>query len=145
MEPYQFLIYLAGFFDGEGSVAVYRRNAGDKKGYCLRVQLTQNVTKDSTILFNKIREYFDVSLNIQDTLSGNKKYNAALSGDKAANFLQQIKSHLFLKKEQVKVALDWHLSKPKRERDPKGRIKPFEKEYFDRSEDIVNKLKSLKR
>jgi hypothetical protein len=45
-----FLSYLAGFFDGEGSVGIYSSNKQFNHA-CLRVQLKQNESKEIVEVF----------------------------------------------------------------------------------------------
>lgn len=134
--------YLAGFFDGEGSVGVYKNS--DKKGYCLRFQLTQNVTPQSKLIVDYLVSTYGVSVNVQNTLSGKKKYNIALSGAKAVPLLTDLLPHLILKKEQVEIALNWQKSKPQRKLNSKGHTIPFENEYFENAKRVSNLLKTLK-
>lgn len=137
------LRYLAGFFDGEGSVAVYKNS--DKRGYCLKFQLTQNVTPQSALIVDWLKNHYDVSVNVQRTLSGKEKYNVALSGAKAATILRDLQPHVILKKDQIDLALKWHDDKPPRLRDNKGRITAFDEAYFVRSKEVADKLRALKR
>ena len=49
------LSYIAGFFDGEGSIGVYHHvNNGVQTGFHLRVQLRQNKTKPSSQLLREL-------------------------------------------------------------------------------------------
>jgi hypothetical protein len=45
---------IAGFFGGEGSIGIYMNGQG--RGRTLRVQITQNVTPQSTMMLTAIRE-----------------------------------------------------------------------------------------
>ena len=46
--------YIAGFFDGEGSIGIYNRK--DRyNGACLRTQLTQNKTKESFLILSFLK------------------------------------------------------------------------------------------
>jgi hypothetical protein len=136
------LKYLAGFFDGEGSVAVYSNS--DHRGYCLRFQLGQNVSPQSTIIAEFLKKTYGVHLHVSGTLSGKKKYNMALSGWKAAFLLEQLKPYLIIKRDQVELALEWHYKKPKIQRLATGRIAKFPKKYFTYSKKVAAKLKAMK-
>ncbi len=85
------LTYLAGFFDGEGSLGIYRKT----KGYHLKVQLAQNIYPESTMLFEEITAQYGGTLGV----IGGKKYNWQISAVKAKNFLEVIVPHLKLKRE----------------------------------------------
>lgn len=134
------LEYIAGFFDGEGSVGVY--TYGRNKPYALRTQIAQNKNELSTKLFLYLKSRFGGNITEQKTLSGNIKYNWQLNAEKACEFLKIIEPFMHIKKEQAKIAIKWQTEKPKVFRDEKGRLR------CDRnvSEDsrVANKLKELK-
>jgi hypothetical protein len=105
--------YIAGFFDGEGSVGVYRNGRGT---YHLRTQLTQNVSPLVTELLMGLREEFGGNLSKQRTTHG-VKYNWQLNSGKAVTFLATIEPMLLLKKEQANVAIAWWQTVARRQAD----------------------------
>jgi hypothetical protein len=68
-----FLPYIAGFFDGEGSIGIYR--GGHTNGRALRVQLTQNVTPDSTELLRECRIRWGGSLSLMNRSARRPAWN----------------------------------------------------------------------
>ena len=94
--------YLAGFFDGEGSIGIYTNGRG--KSPCLRTQLTQNVNKVSTEMMAYLVERFGGNYTKQTTSHG-VKYNWQLNGDKAKNFLIAVMPNLRFKREQAELAV----------------------------------------
>ena len=109
--------YIAGFFDGEGSIGLYKNGQGT---YHLRTQLTQNVNKFSTMFLNYLMNIYGGNLTQQITSHG-IKYNWQLNSEKAVMFLQEIEPFLFFKKEQSEIARAWWTLKPKQSRDNNGR------------------------
>lgn len=104
--------YIAGFFDGEGSVGIYR---GTYKGkfvnYRMRTQLVQNKSSLSEKMFECLSKKFGGTYTLAKTTHG-YKYNWQLGTNNAVEFLKQIAPYLVLKKEQVDVAIVWQLSRP---------------------------------
>lgn len=130
--------YIAGFFDGEGSIGIYKSGSGS---FYLRTQLTQNVSTLSTALLEDICARWGGNLSVQKTSHG-EKYNWQLNGKRAAKFLSDIVQELYLKKDQAEIAILWQESRPKKSRDDTGKILSKK-----RSEDagISQLLKDLKK
>lgn len=136
------MAYLAGFFDGEGSVAVYTN--GKRNGFTLRVQITQNKTRESTILLNKILDEFGGSLGD----NSKSAWNYQCSGGMALHFLETLLPHLRLKKEQAQLAVDWYKNREENyviRRDVRGRIVKRPNNLIQLDWDALNRLKELKR
>lgn len=134
--------YLAGFFDGEGCIGIYRNG---QRAFHLRVQLVQNESQIVTAMFQELQERFGGSFRGHPSSSGRSKYNFQLNADKAVAFLTTIQPHLLLKRLEADVAILWHTSRPRRERCAKGRIQghPPEQQAFDAK--IAELVKVLKR
>ena len=115
------LEYIAGFFDGEGSIGVYYSKKTQDK-FHLRTQLTQNQSKKSDLLMRSLVGRFQGNVSEQITLSGNVKYNWQLNSDLAATFLEAIMPYLLFKKDQAEIAIAWQKQRPKPTRDKQGRI-----------------------
>lgn len=111
--------YIAGFFDGEGSIGLYFNS---RNGCSLRTQLTQNKGKDSSKIMGFLKEKYGGNLSEQKTLSGGIKYNWQLNADKSTSFLADIEPYLILKKKQAQLVILWQKQRPKRLRDARGRI-----------------------
>lgn len=132
--------YLAGLFDGEGCVGIYRNGNG---AYHLRTQFTQNIHKKSMWL----REYLMNTFG-GNCLAGNtdihRSYNWQLHGKNCIPFIEHILPHSVLKKDQLELALSWQKQHPGMVRDETGRILPY---TGDKSFDYktMMKLRSMKR
>lgn len=135
------LEYLAGFFDGEGCVAVYRI----KTAYILRVQITQNRSPDTEAIFNYLVSQFGGSYGNLTPSSYKDKLGYRLSSDKACVLLKSLMPFLILKREQAEMAVKWHESKPSIRRNKKGQICRSTKHFIKRSDATVLALKMMKR
>src|SRR3990167_3671409 len=133
--------YIAGFFDGEGSIGVYSRN---KKGYHLRTQLTQNKGNEIKQLMEHLLFKYGGNLSEQATLSKRIKYNWQLNADKAVFFIEEISPFLILKKKQADVAIWWQKQRPIRFRNKKGQIVLKEKADVVLDENVSKIIKTLK-
>lgn len=132
--------YLAGLFDGEGSIGIYRYFGGK---YALRTQFTQNKNKHSTKLFNALMKEFGGNLGLHRTLSGRLAFNWQLSSRNAAMFLGVIFPHLLFKREQAALAISWMKSKPLPSRNKKtGHYNPYPWSRQDAT--AVKKMKRIK-
>lgn len=136
--------YFAGFFDGEGSVAVYKAG-GKHNSYYLRTQVTQNRTKATIKIMRFLKKQYGGSLSLQETSSGNIKYNWQLSAKNAIKFLEDIQPFIVLKKTQVDLAIDWQKQRPKMIRNTKGQIQTIRPENLKYTKWVSNELKKLKR
>lgn len=137
------LSYIAGFFDGEGSIGLYLSKR-KSNSYVLRTQLTQNVSPIVTTLFEKLKSKWGGNLSTQTTLSGKIKYNWQLNTNGAEVFLKDIVGYLTLKKSQAELALEWISKRPSMTRDTMGRISSTPIEFINYSREVSNKLKGLK-
>lgn len=133
--------YIAGFFDGEGSIGVYSRK---QRGYHLRTQLTQKKSKDIEGVMSYLLVQYGGNLSEQKTLSNGVKYNWQLNSDKAVSFLESIVSFLILKKKQAQVAIWWQKQRPIRIRNKKGQIVLKKKADIRLDEKISRIIKELK-
>ncbi len=135
--------YIAGFFDGEGSIGIYKRK--DRyNGACLRTQLTQNKTKESCYILAYLKDKYGGNITEQKTLSGGVKYNWQLNAKGIPIFLRDILPYLILKKHQALLALYWLENKPKIKRDGRGRVIEFTGNEIKFTKNIVDAMKALK-
>jgi len=134
--------YLAGFFDGEGCIGLYK-NGG--KSFHLRIQLVQNESRIVTDMFQQLQARFGGNFRGHRSASGRSKYNLQLNSDKAVCFLTAIQPYLRLKRLEAELAILWHASRPKVARGEKGRIQsyPPEQQAFDAR--IAELIRTLKR
>lgn len=138
--------YIAGFFDGEGSIGIYKRKDRNKgNGSCARIQLTQNKSKESTFILNQLMLEYGGNLSIQKTLSGNIKYNWQLNPKGVEKFLKDITPYLILKKSQALLILYWIKNRPLIKRDKSGKVILFSKEEIEFTENIIRLMKELKK
>jgi len=137
------LQYIAGFFDGEGSIGIYYRQK-TKDRFHLRTQLTNNKNKNVQKLMAYLMNKFGGNLSEQVTLSGNIKYNWQLNSDKAVYFLKKIKPYLIFKKDQAIIAINWQEQRPKPIRDKRGRIRVKRKRTVDFDIKVSRLIKALK-
>jgi len=135
------LIYVAGFFDGDGSVGIYSRRG---KQFHLRTQVTQNSFKESDALFVDLKKEFGGNVTTQITLSGKSKLNWQLNSDSATNFLKAIEPFLRLKKEQARFAIKWQKERPKPFRNAKGQIESKAKDRVAIDKAAVKAMKAMK-
>lgn len=138
------LNYVAGFFDGEGSVGVYC-NSTRRPAFALRVQVTQVNSRTTRLLLQSMVDAFGGGISEQTSASGRGKLCWYVSGEKAAAFLRQIEDRLILKKGQVRVALDWFDHRPVLVRDDRGRHAPRDREDINHSFAVVELLKQMKK
>jgi hypothetical protein len=96
--------WVAGFFDGEGSVGIYKNGKGY---YHLRTQLVQRKTKMSVIVADKLKGRFGGNYSFQPCGNGNFKYNWQLNSQKALRFLRAVLPHSVLKRPQIVIAIQY--------------------------------------
>ena len=122
MDP--FLPYLAGFFDGEGSIGIYR-NGNQHGGRTLRVQLTQNVSVASTLLLKECQTRWGGSLCEMNRNNKRTAWNWQASATSGVKALSDIRPWLRLKAEEADIALEWWGQRPLPRRGAAGRYLPF--------------------
>lgn len=138
------LQYIAGFFDGEGSIGIYYRQK-TKDGFHLRTQLINNKNKNAQELMAYLMNKFGGNLSEQITLSGKVKYNWQLNSDKAVYFLRKIEPYLVLKKAQAIITINWQEQRPPLLRDKKGRIQMKRKRTVEFDIKVSRLIKALKK
>jgi hypothetical protein len=115
--------YIAGFFDGEGSIGIDARKAkheGGANSYILKVKIAQCVTEESIALLNEIQQEFGGSISKKDNSRKNARWRPAIEWTattrKALVFLEAIAPYARLKAPEIAVALEFQ-----RRRLPKGK------------------------
>jgi LAGLIDADG endonuclease len=123
------LPYIAGFFDGEGSITVTR-------DLSLQVVLGQN---DETIL-QAIAQYFGMGKVKAIKIRRGHKQCFALRwcGANAAKVLEQLKDFLILKKERAEIAI-----KMQSLVSPRGVEKPVNPEKWEKRKKLAVEIKAL--
>ena len=103
MNKTEFKIYLAGLFDGDGSVGVYSTNMHNAKVCLMRCSIGLRRAEETIILMDRIKKEYKGHIHyskdrILRWYSGSK--NALL-------FLEDIKKYSILKKEQIRLAINF--------------------------------------
>ena len=102
--------YVAGFFDGEGSVGIYYLNNGKKsKIYRLEVQISQTENKETIKLLEFLKKTYGGNI-IRCIKYGNQMswMRYKLTSLKALNFLKDIYPNIVLKKTQLEIAFKFY-------------------------------------
>jgi hypothetical protein len=115
------LEYWAGFFDGEGSIGLYRNGNGV---WHLRTQLTQNQSAASTQVLGCMRDKFGGNISLR----GTRAYNWQLNSAGAAHFLAELLPYLKLKFDQARVAVTWYAVSQRPVRDSRGRHTRYDRD-----------------
>jgi hypothetical protein len=93
--------YTAGFFDGEGCVAVYEGNSRfNTPLFYLRVDISQNHRG----VLETIQTYYGGSIN---RMSNQRAWSIQWTSKSATPFLTAIRDHLIVKRDQVDLALEF--------------------------------------
>jgi hypothetical protein len=137
------LPYLAGFFDGEGSIGIYTNGLGT--GRTLRVQLTQTVTPQSTALLTAMRDRWGGSLCPFNRTLRRNAWNWQVSAGKGIVFLHDVRPWLLLKADQADVVLAWWPKRIGPRRGADGRLLPMLPETRAVDELAQRMLHDLKR
>jgi hypothetical protein len=132
------LNYIAGFYDGEGSIGIYRNGCGT---FYLRSQLTQNVGAAASGILTEVMGRWGGNISIQRTSHG-EKFNWQLNSSKARVFLSHIEPFLILKKEQAEIARLWSDVRPVFERGARGQFLRLPRREIDH--DVGRLMKALK-
>lgn len=136
--------YIAGFFDGEGSIGVYH---GVKNGrsvrFHLRTQVTQNCSGESTSL-NELRGMYGGNCSVMDKTASRHAYNWQLNGHGAAHFLESILPYLRLKRDQAQFAVAWQRKRPPVIRNARGHVVYKEQPVLEFDEGVARLIKMLK-
>jgi len=102
--------YIAGFFDGEGSVGLYEMKSRKGKGGSYGLQVTINNV--NPLPLKLIQEIFDGRLNIIEYQKENfpikrTVWQWRINAKKAEFFLSQILDYVIIKKEEILLALEY--------------------------------------
>jgi hypothetical protein len=138
-----FLPYLAGFFDGEGSIGIYR-NGNPHGGRTLRVQLTQNVSAASTLLLKECQTRWGGSLCEMNRNHKRTAWNWQASATSGVKALSDIRPWPRLKAAEADIALEWWGQRPLPRRGSAGRYLPFSAAEHDFDVAAEGRLKAAK-
>jgi hypothetical protein len=142
----EMLPYLAGFFDGEGTVAIYRQNTQQSENsYFLYVSISQKKSRASLLVAKYLLATFGGSLYEWTTKSKSIMWSWQLSRDNAVPFLQQMKPYTFIKFEQIVVALNWQRKKIRLKSGPLSESDPKTVAYLRETKRVTKLLRDLKK
>lgn len=113
------LKWLAGFFDGEGSVGIYPRNWDRTKTiryYVLVVSLAQSGVNGKIVL-DKLKSKYGGTVT-QAKSTGKPMFKWNIAANKAGKFLQDIEPFTILKKLQIQMAFKFNTLESKRHDNP---------------------------
>lgn len=108
-----FLAWVAGFFDGEGSVIVeYSKSPESVRGW--RTRLLATITQTSVPCLELIQSKLGGTVKVSDhrtpeTRRWAVQYVLAYSNQEAHDFLKAIAPYVVVKKEQIELALTYPL------------------------------------
>lgn len=121
------LSYLAGFFDGEGSISISEHKP--RAGYARTPQFSLNICLSNQHLgyLATLHKEFKGSL-----LRGQGCYRLWIGNIQAKNFLLAIKPYVKIKREQLELALTFQEMKSRRARYKKGRTLNKDEIYYGR-------------
>jgi len=111
----------------------------------LRVQLTQTVSQDSTVLLTELRDRWGGSLSLYNKNLSRLAWNWQASAGKGYLFLCDIRPWLLLKVNQADIALEWWTKRPERQRGARGRILSHPPEVHLADKVAAQALKNLKK
>ncbi len=103
--------YLAGLFDGEGSVSVARTKPNNKnrdRTYRYTLEVTLTNTHQKTIeMFSKLFNGSYSRIRHHDKVGWKDAHCIRWSSLKAKSFLEELLPYLIIKKEQAKLAIEF--------------------------------------
>ena len=136
--------YVAGLFDGEGSVGLYPSKSGNSRSVKLLVQFTQLWHSKSELVWRQMHENWGGSLGTFVNLSGKPTVNWQLNGAEAIVFLSDIRPWTVLKADQIDAATDWWAGRTPPARDSGGRMLPRSDESWDEALRVSETIRQMK-
>lgn len=133
------IAYLAGFFDGEGCVAIGKQKKSDDRNptYALRV----SISSSNVWIVHKIQFAFGGSIYVKLRTKGHNLdcWQWCVSGPKAMEFLKFILPYLHLKKPQAEIAIQFQ--KVRRGRGYQGKLTDAERAIVEAQYLVVKNMK----
>jgi len=132
------LFYLAGLFDGEGSIYITQTHKRKKIYHNLTVRLT-STNKE---ILDWCKEIIDLgTIQIRKKIDNRKQaYDWSLKGRQAEKLLKILHPYLRIKKKQAEIGILFFLDRRERF---KGRANPLTKEDIERREDLRLSIRKL--
>lgn len=134
--------YLAGFFDGEGSLGLYSRG---QNRYALTVTINQKDSAFARKILDHLKNEYGGRTAVYPMTNRSNQYRWYASGEVGTNFLRAIIDHLHLKKEQAEIAIEWWDSRPAPTRAANGQRMALPDEVHERDARYADLLKFLKK
>ncbi len=102
------LAYVAGIFDGEGCVLIYKVPRHNQKRGGIQHRLKISIANTNTDLMSWLKENFGGNIVVADRREQYRKfYHWQLSGVSAAEFIKRLLPYLKIKQQQVKLAISF--------------------------------------
>lgn len=99
--------YWAGFFDGEGSVLIYRRTKTVPKGITIPYQIRATVTNTNHEVIRLLHsEFGGCVMEYQPVLNARRAWKWTVQCRVAAAFLRVVLPHLVIKGDEARLALE---------------------------------------
>jgi hypothetical protein len=142
-----FIVWVAGFFDGEGSVFVeIAKNKNTRRG--VRNLLTVSITQTSTPCLRLIKDQFGgniaaITQSRRRNMNNSVCYIWRVRSKDAIAFLEVIAPYVVVKKEQVELALQYPLTSADG-RKYAGPYNPLPDEVHNRRMEIGQKLRDIR-
>jgi hypothetical protein len=136
------LAYIAGFFDGEGCICIFKRNVYKPEKtytyYDYRIDIANN-EKD---VLDWIKHTVGFGCVVKKSRSGNRKqgWSYVVSGSRTIEFLNLIKPYLRCKLRRAEIAIEFQLTKGNRKKEYQGGAT---KESLDARERLYHEIKAL--
>ena len=110
------LAYIAGFFDGEGSVTIHENGRPSPRGISPNHTLQASIGNTDPIVLRWIHENFGGSLTYRKTKRENSRNIAqwAIRARSALPFLEAIRPYIRMKGQQIDVAIEYQKTKTMR-------------------------------
>ncbi len=119
-----FLPYFAGFFDGEGSIGIYK-NGSRHRGRTLKVQITQNMAPCSTALLRECQVRWGGCMSPMNRKASRQAWNRRASAGRGFRVLRDIRPRLRLKAGEADIALAFWEGRGFAQRGMDGRYLPL--------------------
>lgn len=136
------LYYIAGFFDGEGSISILKYRKSDKWNYSYFLQVSIGQKDGETL--DWVKDHFGGNVY---QVKRDGSYYWTITNNKAYLFIKKIVSFLQYKKPQAKLAIKFYeeqILKAKRHKGEQSQATLLKKD-IDIREEMLLEMKSLKK
>ena len=141
------LVYMAGFFDGEGHICIGRGRRLCRGHYYLCYQLEAGIAqsgKKGKLICEWFKSIFNGYIKQNGQIRNKYSWNWKVSSNQALLFLKQIYPYLKIKKEQANLALEFQEKRYKYEKKKKNWFSEFDQiERFSYFETVKREIQFL--